>query len=187
MSRTIPNPLTALRLLLLPGLWVFALLDWQITLGLGLLVAALTDAGDGALAKRYPQFTNGKFDSLADKLLTCSVALWLVMLKPQLFTQHAPILLGAALAYFTSLFVGWRKFGHVSTLHLHSGKWGGLTQAVFVLHSFLFGGYNLVLFYIAVGSFIIASLEELAIQLTHTEIDDERTRSILPYLLQRLK
>ncbi len=187
MPPQIPNPLTALRLLLLPGLWVFALLNWPISLGLGLFVASLSDVGDGMLARRYPQFTNGQFDSLADKLLTFSVALWLVMLKPQLFTQHTLILLCAALAYFAALFVGWRKFGHVSTLHLHSGKWGGLTQAVFVLHAFLFGGYSVVLFYIAVGSFILAALEELAIQLTHTELDDERLRSILPYLRQRLK
>jgi len=187
MPRKIPNPLTALRLLLLPALWAFALLNWQVSLGLGLLVAAISDAADGSLAKRYPQFTNGKFDSLADKLLTFSVVLWLVILKPQLFTQHAPILLCATLVYFVSLFTGWRKFGRVSTLHLHSGKLGGLTQTGFVLHSFLFGGYNVVLFYIAVGSFIMASLEELAVQLTHAEIDDEHTRSILPYLLQRLK
>ncbi len=184
-SRRIPNPLTAFRLLALPVLWVFAVLNWQTSLGLGLMLAALSDAFDGSLAKKYPQFTNGKFDSLADKLLTGSVALWLAMLKPQLFVEHALILLAAALAYFVSLFVGWRKFGRVSTLHLHSGKWGGLTQAVFVLHAFLSGGYNVVLFYIAVGSFIVSSLEELAIQLTHSEIDDEQVRSIWPYLRRR--
>src|SRR3972149_917477 len=103
-SRRIPNPLTAFRLLAIPVLWVFAVLNWQLFLGLGLMLAALSDAFDGSLAKKYPQFTNGKFDSLADKLLTLSVALWLAMLKPQLFVEHALILLAAALAYFVSLF-----------------------------------------------------------------------------------
>jgi phosphatidylglycerophosphate synthase len=188
----IPNPLTAFRILSLPVLWVFALLGWQPALAIGLALAALSDAFDGRLAKRYPQFTNGKFDSLADKLLTFSVIGWLVLLKPFLFTTYPWPLLLATIIYSISLFIGWRKHGRVTTLHTHLGKLGGLVQALFVFHAFLTSGfiassYSPVLFYLAIGLFILAATEELLIQLVYPEIDDEVIRSIIPYLRERLK
>jgi phosphatidylglycerophosphate synthase len=182
-----PNPLTVFRIAVLPVLWVLAFLNWQPPLALGLALAALSDVLDGRLAKKYPQFTDGRFDSLADKLLTFSVILWLVMLKPELFRDHSALLLIATILYAVSLFVGWRKHGRVTTLHTHLGKLGGLVQAIFVFHAFLSGSYSPLLFYAAVGLFIIAVFEELIIQLVYAEIDDEVVRSIVPYIRQRLK
>jgi len=182
-----PNPLTAFRLLSLPVLWLFALLGWQPTLAIGLALAALSDAFDGRLAKRYPQFTDGKFDSLADKFLTFSVIGWLVLLKPFLFTTYPWPLLLATIIYSLSLFIGWRKHGRVTTLHTHLGKVGGLVQALFVFHAFLTSSYSPILFYLAIGLFILAATEELLIQLVYPEIDDEVIRSIIPYLRARLK
>ena len=183
----LPNPLTALRLAGLPVLWVLALLNWQPALGIGLGLAALTDVLDGQLARRLPQFADGRFDSRADKLLTFSVVVWLVLLKPQLFTAHASLLLTATVIYAASLVYGWRKFGRVTALHLHSAKLGGLLQAVFVVHAFLTGGYSRPLLYLAVGVFILAAVEELLVQMAHPTLDDEAVRSILPYLRARLK
>jgi phosphatidylglycerophosphate synthase len=182
-----PNPLTAFRLLSLPVLWVVALLNWQPILAVGLALAALSDVLDGQLAKRYPQFTDGNFDSLADKLLTASVIIWLVILKSDLFISHAwPIAL-ATIIYALSLWVGWRKHGRVTTLHTHLGKVGGFMQAVFVFHAFITDGYSLTLFYLAIGLFILAASEELLIQWVFTEIDPEVIRSIVPYLRQRFR
>ena len=177
--RTIPNPLTTLRFLLIPVLWGFALMNWPFYLGGGLGMALLTDAFDGRLARRFPQFTNGKYDSRADKLLMLSVVFWLVMLRPQIFSQHPLLILIAALIYLASLLTGWLKFGRISSLHLYSGRLGGIMQAIFVLHAFLSNHYSVGLFYVAIGLFIIAASEELLIQLTQTEIDEDATRSIV--------
>lgn len=182
-----PNPLTAFRLLCLPVLWVFAFLNLQLPLAIGLAFAALSDILDGQLAKHYPQFTDGNFDSLADKLLTASVIAWLVILKPNLFTEQAWLITIATIIYALSLWVGWRKHGQVTTLHTHLGKLGGLVQAIFVLHAFMTASYNHILFYLAIGLFIIAALEELLIQWVYTDIDPEVVRSILPYLRQRFR
>jgi len=180
-----PNPLTAARILVLPILWVFALLNWQPALAIGLALAALTDVLDGRLAKKYPQFADARFDSLADKLLTFSVIAWVVILKPQLISEHWLSLLGTALIYSISLFIGWHKHGRLTTLHTYLGKGGGLVQAIFVVHAFLTRGYSLALFYFAISLFIIAALEELFIQLVYAEIDEEEMHSIIPYLLNR--
>ncbi len=182
----LPNPLTVFRVLCLPVLWILAFLNWHVALALGLALAAVSDVLDGQLAKRYPVFTDGKFDSLADKLLTFSTVIWLVMLQPALFIEQRWLILIAASIYSASLILGWRKHGRVTTLHTHLGKLGGLVQAIFVFHTFFAGAYSLALFYLAVGLFIVAALEELLIQWVYREIDDEVVRSILPYLRERL-
>jgi phosphatidylglycerophosphate synthase len=180
-----PNPFTAARILVLPVLWVFALLNWQPILAYGLAFAALTDVLDGRLAKMYPQYSDARFDSLADKLLTFSVIAWVIILKPQLIVGHWLLLLGAAITFSLSLFSSWLRHGRLTTLHTYLGKAGGLVQAVFVVHAFITTSYSLVLFYFAISLFILAAIEEIFIQLVYSEIDEEMVNSIIPYLLNR--
>jgi phosphatidylglycerophosphate synthase len=184
-NRAIPNPLTVLRLALLPLLWALALAGQEAWLAAGLALAVLSDALDGRLARRWPRLANGRLDGLADKLLTGSVALWLLLLRPAIFREHPWLLLVTALTYAADLLYGWHKFKRVPGLHLHVGKLGGALQAVFVLHALLSGGYSALLLYLALGVFIVAAAEELAILMTHDEVDEEQVRSILPYLLAR--
>ncbi len=179
VTRSIPNPLTTLRVLLIPLLWAFALLNKPIYLAAGLVLAVLSDAFDGTLARRFPQFANEKYDSLADKALTFSVVCWLILLRPELFSGHALFLSCAAFIYLASMLTGWLKFGHLPALHLHSGRFAGIIQAIFVLHTFLTPTYNIFLFYSAVGLFILSASEELLIQLLYNNINQDATRSIL--------
>ncbi len=76
-----PNYLTVIRFLMVP--WV-AFFIWNGNYWIGLilfLIAALTDALDGAMARTRNQITNwGKlYDPLADKLLICTVVFVLVL------------------------------------------------------------------------------------------------------------
>ncbi len=106
----IPNSLTILRILLIPvyigcmtyGAYGFALLT--------LLLAGLTDAIDGLIARRWNQQTRlGMFlDPLADKLLLTSgflslaslhlIPLWLVIL---VVSRDVILLLGTAVTHLT--------------------------------------------------------------------------------------
>ena len=181
----LPNPLTALRVLLLPALWALALARQPVWLAAGLAAAVLTDVFDGRLAKRWPRFADGRFDALADKLLTFSVALWLVWLRPQIFSEHPWLLLATTLTYAADLIYGWIKFKRLPGLHLHLGRLGGALQAVFVLHALLSGGYSPLLLDLALGVFILAAAEELAILITQRQVDEETMRSIVPLLLAR--
>lgn len=177
-----PNPFIYARIFSVPMLWYFAWMNWQPALGIGICLSALTDVLDGRLAAKDPAYSNPKLDSFADKLLTLSILLWLILLKPFLFVDHAIWVAFAGLSFLASTTVSVIKFGKPTTLHLYSGKYGGLLQAVFVVHAFLSTGYNLPLFYIAVGSFIIAGIEEILVLLTSAEIDEDKMKSILPFL-----
>src|SRR5260221_12907628 len=117
---------------------------------------------DGQRARRWPRFANARLDGLADKLLTLSVAVWLVLLRPAIFSEHPWLLLTTTVTYAADLLYGWLKFKRVPGLHLYLGRVGGALQALFVLHALLSGGYSPVLLRLALGTFIVAAAEELA-------------------------
>lgn len=177
-----PNPFIYARIFSVPVLWYFALAGWLPALGIGICLSALTDILDGRLAAKDPAYSNPRLDSFADKLLTTSVLLWLILLKPFLFTEHAIWVGIAGLTFITSILISVVKFGKPTTLHLYSGKYGGLLQAVFIVQVFVSPVYVPFLFYVAIMSFILAGLEEIFVLLTLDEIDEEKVKSILPFL-----
>jgi len=94
-KKVLPNYITATRLLMVP--WV-TLFIWLGNYWVGLilfLVASLTDALDGALARTRNQITEwGKlFDPLADKLLICTVVFVLVLKYVDFFTAWVIIII----------------------------------------------------------------------------------------------
>jgi CDP-diacylglycerol--glycerol-3-phosphate 3-phosphatidyltransferase len=130
VMNTLPNQLTGLRLLLIPILWALALLRLEAYVGIGLVVAFLTDALDGPIARRLNLTSDfgSKLDSLADNLLTPSAAIWLLLLRPEVFRDHPGLWLVALAIYASSLLVGWLKFRRFANLHLYSSKAGGLRR-----------------------------------------------------------
>lgn len=83
----LPNKITIARVFMIPFFLIFLLVD-KISYGKYIaavifIVACLTDAIDGHLARKYNLITNfGKFmDPLADKLLVCSALICFVELK----------------------------------------------------------------------------------------------------------
>jgi len=83
----LPNKITILRVCMIPVFLVFLLIP-EIAYGNYIaggifVIACLTDALDGYIARKYKLITNfGKFmDPLADKLLVCSALICFVELK----------------------------------------------------------------------------------------------------------
>ena len=106
----IPNSLTILRILLIPcyiGLLIYGRFDQALIV---LLVAGLTDALDGLIARMKNQHTRlgAVLDPLADKLLLTSgfITLSLIHLIPLWVTilvasRDVILLMGTAVAHFT--------------------------------------------------------------------------------------
>ena len=93
MKMNLPNKLTILRMILVPFFVFFMLVDPSIVpyeyakwIALGLFcVASITDFLDGQIARKNNLVTNfGKFmDPLADKILTCSAFICLIVTRPE--------------------------------------------------------------------------------------------------------
>jgi CDP-diacylglycerol--glycerol-3-phosphate 3-phosphatidyltransferase len=82
MNMNLPNTLTLIRIALIPVFIVFLLNDRSYVAAVVFIVAALTDALDGYLARKMDLITNfGKLmDPLADKLLVVSALVCLTEL-----------------------------------------------------------------------------------------------------------
>jgi cardiolipin synthase len=147
--RTAPNLLTLLRICLVP-LLVAAVVDKHYALGLGLfVVAGLTDALDGLLARLLKQYTMlGQYlDPVADKLLLSTLFLVLTYmgLIPMRVTamvigRDVGILLVAAILYAAT---GRRDFGpsllgKANTLAQVSAVAAVLLQAMLLDHHVAF-------------------------------------------------
>jgi cardiolipin synthase len=183
---TIPNSISAFRLILIPILWVFAFRDQPVIVAIGILVAALSDTLDGVLARRLNQTSEfgSKLDSLADNLLKPSIIIWLLMLEPQLLSDHPIALLAAITVYTASIIVGLVKFRRFGNLHLYSGKIGSVLQYIFIVQALIAPGYNEILFYLAVGFFILTNTEALILQLTRSEVDEHLGSIVLAWRKQ---
>ena len=171
----LPNLLSGLRLLLVPIMWGLAFMNLSFYVGIGLIVAGVTDFLDGFIARRFTVSTafGAKLDSLADDLMIVSVIIWVFMLRPEIVTDHPSLIFIGIGMYGLSMLISllkFRRFG--SNLHLYSHKSVAIVGYLFVGHAFLFGGYQQELFYVALFMFIFSHFEAIVIQLISSEIDE---------------
>jgi cardiolipin synthase len=130
----IPNSLTILRILLIPcyiGLLVYGRFDAALIV---LIVAGITDALDGAIARLTNQHTRlgAVLDPLADKLLLTSgfITLSMIHLIPSWVTilvvsRDLILMLGTAVAHFTE--------SHVDITPTFLGKGTTLLQLSYIV------------------------------------------------------
>ena len=161
-----PNHLTILRFLMIPlVLWLLVLdnYEWGIPL---FLLAALTDALDGSMARTRNQITDwGKmYDPVADKVLIGSVLVVIALqhinfyLGIILIALEVVVLIGAAIRY---------KKGIISQANVW-GKIKMLLQVIgvtFILFALAFG-WNLFIS-ISQGTFFLAIIFAIISLLTH--------------------
>jgi len=171
---TVPNLLALFRLLLVPILWIIALLGYSKLVALGLILAGLTDALDGQLARRLNQVTKegARIDSLSDNLLLTSTVIWLLILKPQVFRDNTLLYILVIVVYLIVISVGWIRFRRIGNLHLYSTRAAVVIGYIFLVHTFLFPEYSKTLFYATVIAQLVASAEILAVLLTREYVDE---------------
>jgi len=172
--RRLPDQLTLTRLLLAAPLWVFALFRLRLWLGLGLLLAGLTDVLDGPAARRSGGVTRfgSQLDSAADMLIITSMVIWLRLLRPEFFRTYAtPILIWATLGIAT-LILGWVRFRRVGDVHLWSAKVAGVLGYLFTVYMLAFDGPASPFFWIAIGAAFVSAGETLIVMATQSRIDE---------------
>jgi phosphatidylglycerophosphate synthase len=178
--RTLPNQLTAVRLLLLPPLWVLVVLGRPVWVGIGLAVAGITDVLDGYLSRRWKQTSifGSRLDSVADHLLAISATLWLALLRPQiLHEQKWPLIAWSAFALGV-LLVSWLRFRRFVDLHLYSAKVAVFLAFSFAVPLLVLGGYSKAHFWLAWCAATFAAAEALWVIVAHDQLDPE-LRSVL--------
>lgn len=182
--RTLPNQLTLVRFLLVPALWIIAVLGKGEAIGFGMAIALASDFLDGPLARRLELTSEfgARFDSVADQLLQLSAIVWVFMLMPEIFADNLLASTLAIAVYLASLAVGVLKFKRIANLHLHVSKASGLLLYVFLIDAFSTGQYSPVLFLLACWGLIVSSSETLALQLISSQVDEHIGSVIFLYV-----
>jgi len=165
-------------------MWVMAFHRQLMYIGIGLAISLVSDLLDGAVARKLNQTSDfgSKFDSISDQLIQLSALIWIVWLMPELISENRLISLLAIGTYLTSLVVGLVKFKRLANLHLYLSKAGGLFLYIFLIHAFIAGAYNHLLFLAAGILFILSSAETLVLQLTRSSVDAHIGSIFLQYV-----
>lgn len=164
----LPDALTWSRLLALPGLWALALLRMPETLAVAAAAVAFTDVLDGMAARRLGVTSErgGELDSRADHLLSISIVLWMVMLRPEFFRERWLPLTAWSVFALAVLALAWIRSGQPVNLHLWSAKAAACTGYLFGLLLLYTGTYSRVFFIAAICVVTFAALEALLVILT---------------------
>jgi phosphatidylglycerophosphate synthase len=171
----LPNSLSWTRLLLVPVLWLPAIAGQGRLVGVGLIIAGLTDFLDGYLARRLrqPSTRGAQLDALADTLLLLSAAAWIELLHPEILGENTVLLAATFATYVTALAVGLVRFGNFKNLHLHSTKVAGGLMYAFGVVTLILGAYEPLLLRLAAAAFIVASAETLIAELWFSGAGDD--------------
>jgi phosphatidylglycerophosphate synthase len=174
-SWRIADTLSGLRLLLIPALWLAALVGNGRLVGIGLLVAGATDFLDGFLARRLGQEsrTGARLDSLADNLLLLSAMAWIELLHPEILRENTVLVAATLGIYLVSLSTGLIKFHQLGNLHLYSSKIAGAALYSFAVITLVIGAYEPPLLWLAAAAFMVSSGETLAAQLLFSAVDED--------------
>lgn len=184
--RNIPNQLSIIRMALIPILWILAFLDEPYYLGILLFIAGLTDTLDGWIARKFKLTSplGSRLDSYADSLILISMVFWMIMLEPEIPSEHPWLFWGVLVISLASFVLGIVKFKRVANLHLYSAKISGVIGGLFFVHTFMVSGYSELLFFIALGLYFVSALEAFLMQLVLRYVD-EHMGSLVLVLLKR--
>lgn len=165
----VPNALSLLRLVLVP---VLLMLAWQGQRALYLpvlLVALLTDALDGWIARKFKQTSElgARLDSWADLLTSLSLPFAGWWLRPEVIREERAFLIVGLVLYLLAPACGWLKFRRLPSYHTWAAKTTAVVIAIVVIVIFANGpGWPLR---VAMPLVALACLEEIGITLALRE------------------
>lgn len=117
--------------------------------------------------------------------MVISAVVWVLMLKPEIFTRHKLLVSVWIATEALAMLVGWIKFRRVANLHLYLNQAASVAGYVFVVYAFMIG-YSEAFFYVTIVLLIMSSLECLLIQLLSRSVDEHMKSIIHAYWLGRL-
>jgi phosphatidylglycerophosphate synthase len=127
------NLVSLLRGVLIPPIVVLLMREMTAAALVLYLLAVATDGLDGWLARRSGRCSEfgAVLDSVIDNLFSLSIAVFLWLALPGLYSDHPVALAVLFIAPLVYLAVSWAMTGHVIMFHFHSARLGAL--ALFAL------------------------------------------------------
>ncbi|MCX5835152.1 MAG: CDP-alcohol phosphatidyltransferase family protein [Deltaproteobacteria bacterium] len=166
---TLPNCLSIFRMVCAPVLLYLAWIGRADIFLVLLVLALLSDAIDGMIARKYKQETDlgAKLDSWGDFSIYMTVPLCTWWLWPDLIRQEAPFVAAVVASFAIPIFIGFLKYRRLTSYHTWAAKFSAAVLSVATLVMLLFD--ITWPFEIATVVLALSALEEIAITTTLSE------------------
>jgi len=160
LVETVPNRITLIRLCLIPVLWLFFFLRMPLFIGVGLIVAYVTDKVDGLLARLLNQKSQfgDRMDSFTDHVLFPSIVVWLVVLRPAVYSINRVLGILTVCIYIAAIAIGLAKAARFGGVHLLFAKLLGLVGYAFAVVTLL-SVLSTILYYLTIALVMLFSVE----------------------------
>ncbi|KAB2809887.1 CDP-alcohol phosphatidyltransferase family protein [Phaeocystidibacter luteus] len=168
---TIPNALSAYRLLAFPMLIFSILKDYEQLFAILIVINLITDILDGVIARVFNMATElgARLDSIAD-YTTYAAAIWgLFAFKWTFLEPHLISFLIFLGLFLSTIGFALAKFGRMPSLHLYSFKIGGYLQGIFFFITFAFEFYDWAYYIMLIWSYF-AFVEHITVQIVIPEM-----------------
>ena len=165
LMASIPNIISLVRLACMPALLLLAYQGKPYWFLLVLIVAFLTDALDGYIARRFNQTTalGARLDSWSDFAIYLSLAVSVFWLWPDIVSTQYPYIMLVVVSIITPTLIGLIKFSALTSYHTWAVKIAAACTAISSI--LLFTGYAAWPFQISSILCIVAAIEQIAITL----------------------
>ncbi|MHB8963156.1 MAG: CDP-alcohol phosphatidyltransferase family protein [Saccharofermentanales bacterium] len=170
---TVPNVLSLSRVVFLPVLFAFVLLDMQTAFLVGYIVLGATDMFDGLIARRFNMKSElgKKLDSIADIPFYVSTAWFIQRLYPQYLKPNNVLLIAFFAIFFLSFIVSGIRCKKPIMMHTFLLKLNGvLVYFLVVISPFADTTYFISTILVI---YLIGFTEEIIIFIRHGEIDPD--------------
>lgn len=170
---TIPNLLTYSRLLGLPFLYLFVILDYDIAFLIGFILIGSTDAFDGYLARKLNQVSDhGKMmDSIADVFFYVSSAYFYHALFPQYLEPNNVLLITFFSIFALSFIISGILLKKPIMMHTSLLRYNAINLYLLVIVSFFLNATVYVAITLII--YIIAFIEEIGIFIFYGQVDPD--------------
>jgi CDP-diacylglycerol--glycerol-3-phosphate 3-phosphatidyltransferase len=162
----VPNVLSGARALAVPVLFALALLEREGAFTWVLIPALLSDIVDGLVARVFSLQSRlgAVLDSVADSLLMLASVYGIWVFHPEVIRDHAWLCGAAVGLWLLEDAMALLRYRRLSSFHTYASKVVANLLGLFIGWLFLFG-FEPWLLYVAAGTSIVASLEELVLLL----------------------
>ncbi|MGB0202626.1 MAG: CDP-alcohol phosphatidyltransferase family protein [Acholeplasmataceae bacterium] len=169
----LPNILSSLRVVLLPILYVFALIGMHLEFLIAYIIIGSTDALDGFLARLLNQVTKlGKFlDTVADILFYFSTLFFITYFYPDRIIPNTWLIIVFMIIYLGAFIISIVKTGKPMQIHTTHLRINATLVYFLVILSYFFDTTFVVTAILI--SFIIGYIEEIAIFIKFGSVDQD--------------
>jgi CDP-diacylglycerol--glycerol-3-phosphate 3-phosphatidyltransferase len=152
------------RIIAVPLLFTFVLLEERVWFTWFLLISYATDGIDGFLARRLKitSVRGSQLDSFGDQITLVMALVGLIVFEPEFIRENLLLIGVAFVPYILQMIIAYWKYGKATAFHTYLAKLSAIIQSVFIIYLLFFEPVYW-LFYTMIILGVLETVEEITL------------------------